>query len=141
MDTTHITSERKRRVAAIAETGSLTAAVHAGLLPQFMDITSNEALVLGLLNQGIRKYIGIFGHGSTDLAEILRIYQPAGLETYAVHHEVLAAHAATTLYWQYGETAAVFTSIGPGAMQALAGSLASLSNGAGVGRNAYFGAG
>ncbi len=132
MDTTHITSERKRRVAAIAETGSLTAAVHAGLLPQFMDITSNEALVLGLLNQGIRKYIGIFGHGSTDLAEILRIYQPAGLETYAVHHEVLAAHAATTLYWQYGETAAVFTSIGPGAMQALAGSLASLSNGAGV---------
>lgn len=49
-----------------------------------------------------------------------------------MHHEVEAAHAATALYWQYGEAAAVFTSIGPGAMQALAGSLASLSNGAGV---------
>src|SRR6202023_2118813 len=42
------------------------------------------------------------------------------------------AHAATALRWQYGETPAVVTSIGPGAMQALAGSLAAASNGVGV---------
>ena len=36
-----------------------------------------------------------------------------------------ARSAATALRWQYGETPAVVTSIGPGAMQALAGSLAS----------------
>ena len=36
------------------------------------------------------------------------------------------------LRWQYGETPAVVTSIGPGALQAMAGSLASASNGVGV---------
>ena len=36
------------------------------------------------------------------------------------------------LRWQYGETPAVVTSIGPGALQALAGSLAAASNGVGV---------
>ena len=42
------------------------------------------------------------------------------------------AHAATALRWHYGETPAVVTSIGPGALQALAGSLTSASNGVGV---------
>ncbi len=42
------------------------------------------------------------------------------------------AHAATALRWQYGEIPAVVTSIGPGAMQAIAGSLAAASNGVGV---------
>ena len=42
------------------------------------------------------------------------------------------AHAATALRWQYGEVSAVVTSIGPGAMQAFAGSLAAASNGVGV---------
>jgi 3D-(3,5/4)-trihydroxycyclohexane-1,2-dione acylhydrolase (decyclizing) len=42
------------------------------------------------------------------------------------------AHAATALRWQYGETPAVVTSIGPGALQAFAGSLAAASNGVGV---------
>ena len=126
------THERLNRIRALAEYGSLHRAVEAGSLPQYADITLSEALVLGLLHQGVRKYIGVFGHGSTDLGEVLRLYRGAGVETYAVHHEVEAAHAATTLYWQCGETAAVFTSIGPGAMHALAGSLSSLSNGAGV---------
>ncbi len=47
-------------------------------------------------------------------------------------NEVEMAHAATCLAWQYGETPAVVTSIGPGALQALAGSLAAASNGVGV---------
>ena len=47
-------------------------------------------------------------------------------------NEVEMAHAATALAWQYGETCAVVTSIGPGALQAMAGSLAAASNGVGV---------
>ncbi len=127
-----LTHGRLKRVRALAQYGSLRRAIEAGKLPQYDDITLTEALVLGLLHQGVRKYIGVFGHGSTDLGEVLRLYQGAGVRTFAVHNEVEAAHAATTLYWQYGETAAVFTSIGPGAMHALAGSLSALSNGAGV---------
>jgi 3D-(3,5/4)-trihydroxycyclohexane-1,2-dione acylhydrolase (decyclizing) len=42
------------------------------------------------------------------------------------------AHAATALRWQYGELSAVVTSIGPGAMQAFAGSLAAASNSVGI---------
>ena len=47
-------------------------------------------------------------------------------------NEVEMAHAGTALAWVYGETCAVVTSIGPGALQALAGSLAASSNGVGV---------
>jgi 3D-(3,5/4)-trihydroxycyclohexane-1,2-dione acylhydrolase (decyclizing) len=42
------------------------------------------------------------------------------------------AHAATALSWVYGEVPAVVTSIGPGALQAMAASLAASSNGVGV---------
>ncbi len=112
---------------------SLSKAVASGNLNQFVDISLNEALVLGLLNQGVTKYIGIFGHGSTDLGEVLRVYEESGLiKTYNVRNEVEASHVAAALRWQYGETAAVFTSIGPGALQALAASLMPLSNGLGV---------
>ncbi|MGA8801607.1 MAG: thiamine pyrophosphate-dependent enzyme, partial [Pseudolabrys sp.] len=89
--------------------------------------------VLGLLKQGVRKYFAIFGHGSTDLGNILRIYEEEGAtRTINCRNEVEMAHAATALRWQYGELSAVVTSIGPGAMQAFAGSLASASNGVGV---------
>jgi 3D-(3,5/4)-trihydroxycyclohexane-1,2-dione acylhydrolase (decyclizing) len=96
-------------------------------------MTLSEALVLGLLKQGVRKYFAIFGHGSTDLGNILRIYEEEGAtRTINCRNEVEMAHAATALRWQYGELSAVVTSIGPGAMQAFAGSLASASNGVGV---------
>ena len=92
-----------------------------------------KALVLGLLKQGVRKYLAIFGHGSTDLGEVLRIYEEEGVtRTFNCRNEVAMAHAATALRWQYGEIPAVVTSIGPGAMQAFAGSLAAASNGVGV---------
>jgi 3D-(3,5/4)-trihydroxycyclohexane-1,2-dione acylhydrolase (decyclizing) len=55
---------------------------------------------------------------------VVRIFQ--------CRNEVAMAHAATALRWHYGETPAVVTSIGPGALQALAGSLTSASNGVGV---------
>lgn len=102
-------------------------------MPQFQDISLSEALVLGLYNQGVRKYVGIFGHGTTDIAEVLRVYEEEGLvKTFNVRHETAAAHAVTALKMLTGETAAVITSIGPGALHAFAGSLCAASNGVGV---------
>ncbi|MCX7297929.1 MAG: thiamine pyrophosphate-dependent enzyme [Hyphomicrobiales bacterium] len=64
---------------------------------------------------------------------MLRIYEEEGAtRTINCRNEVEMAHAATALRWQYGELSAVITSIGPGAMQAFAGSLAAASNGVGV---------
>ena len=121
------------RAAVIAKAGSIEAALETGALPKVIDTTLSEALVLGLLKQGVAKYLAIFGHGSTDLGEVLRIYEEAGVtRTYNCRNEVAMAHAATALRWQYGEVPAVVTSIGPGAMQAYAGALAAASNGVGV---------
>jgi hypothetical protein len=132
-DWNQVYQERQKRAVTIQKVGSLKQAVISGALEQFCDITVTEALVLGLLNQGVRKFIGIFGHGSTDLGEVLRTYQAVGLvKVYNVRHETEASHAAALLKWQYGETAAVFTSIGPGALHAFAGSLVPQSNGLGV---------
>lgn len=123
----------KTRGLALAACGTIARAVSAGKTEQFQDISVSEAIVLGLYNQGVTKYVGVFGHGTTDIAEVLRIYSQAGLvKVYNVRHETAAAHAVTALKMQTGETAAVIASIGPGAMQAFAGSLCAASNGAGV---------
>jgi 3D-(3,5/4)-trihydroxycyclohexane-1,2-dione acylhydrolase (decyclizing) len=121
------------RAGAIAKAGGLDAALASGAIGRVVSATLSEALVLGLLKQGVSKYLAIFGHGSTDLGEVLRIYEDAGVtRTYNCRNEVAMAHAATALRWQYGEIPAVVTSIGPGAMQAYAGALAAASNGVGV---------
>lgn len=126
-------SERARRAKALAEHRTIQAAVSNGAMEQFQDISVSEALVLGLLNQGVRKYVGVFGHGSTDIAEALRVYSQLGLvSVYNARHETAAAHAVTALKLETGETAAVITSIGPGAMHAFAGALCAASNCAGV---------
>ena len=118
---------------AIAGAGGLIEAIESGALPKHVETTLSEALVLGLLRQGVSKYLAIFGHGSTDLGETLRVYEEAGVvRCFNFRNEVEMAHAATTLRWQYGEIPAVVTSIGPGGLQAMAGSLASASNGVGV---------
>lgn len=128
-----ITSARADRARSIAEAGGVDAALAAGTLPSRATLTVSEAVVLGLLRQDVRRYVGIFGHGSTDVAEVLRVYEEAGVvRTFAVRNEVEAAHTATALRWTTGEKAAVVTSIGPGALQALAGSLAAASDGVGV---------
>jgi 3D-(3,5/4)-trihydroxycyclohexane-1,2-dione acylhydrolase (decyclizing) len=122
----------RARARAIAKAGGLDQALAAGL-PKLVECSLSEALVLGLLRQGVRKYFAIFGHGSTDLGNVLRIYEEEGVtRTINCRNEVEMAHAATALRWQYGELSAVVTSIGPGAMQAFAGSLAAASNGVGV---------
>ena len=123
----------RARARAVKAAGGLEQAVTQGGIPKLIECTLSEALVLGLAKQGVRKYFAIFGHGSTDLGNVLRIYEEEGVtRTVNCRNEVEMAHAATALRWQYGETPAVVTSIGPGAMQALAGSLAAASNGVGV---------
>ncbi|WP_102960073.1 thiamine pyrophosphate-binding protein [Mangrovicella endophytica] len=98
-----------------------------------LTVTLSEALVIGLLKQGVSRYFAIFGHGSTDLGNILRIYSEEGaVRVVNCRNEVEMAHAATAFAWAYGETPAVVTSIGPGGLQAMAGSLAAASNGVGV---------
>lgn len=128
-------SERRMRAraSALREAGGLEQALAKGSLPKLIDCTLSEALVLGLMKQGVTKYFAVFGHGSTDFGNALRIYEEEGItRTVNCRNEVAMAHAATALRWQYGETCAVVTSIGPGAMQAYAGSLAAASNGVGV---------
>ena len=117
----------------IAEAGGLNAAVGDGRLSEPVALPLAEALVLGLMRQGVTKYLAIFGHGSTAIGEVLRVYEAHGLvRCRQFRNEVAMAHAATALRWMYGEPCAVVTSIGPGAMQAMAGSLAAASNRVGV---------
>lgn len=121
------------RARAIARAGGFRQALASGSLPRLAETTLSEALVLGLLKQGVRTFFAIFGHGSTDIGDVLRVYTEEGAtQTINCRNEVEMAHAATALRWAYGETPAVITSIGPGALQAMAGSLAAASNGVGV---------
>ncbi len=125
--------EVKKRAHTIAEWNGLKNALESGRIRQFQNVSLSETLILGLLNQGVSKYIGILGHGNTDFANILSHYENEGLvQFFNVRHATEAAHCVTMLKWRYGETAAVLTSIGPGALHAFAGSLVSASNGIGV---------
>jgi 3D-(3,5/4)-trihydroxycyclohexane-1,2-dione acylhydrolase (decyclizing) len=128
-----LTRERGGRARAIARAGSIEKALAAGSLSRVIDTTLSEALVLGLLRQGVEKFLCVLGHGSTEVGEVLRVYQEAGLvRACGVRSEIEASHAAAALRWVTGEKAAVVTSIGPGALQALAASIAPASDGLGV---------
>jgi 3D-(3,5/4)-trihydroxycyclohexane-1,2-dione acylhydrolase (decyclizing) len=121
------------RAQRIAAAGGLDAALTSAALPKHADLTLSEAIVLGLLRQDVKRFLAVLGHGSTDVGEVLRIYQDAGLlHVHNVRSEIEASHAASALRWVTGEKAAVVTSIGPGALQALAASIAPASDGIGV---------
>ena len=112
--------------------------LHAGLLaqgnlPARLSLTLSEAMVIGLLRQGVKTFLSVLGHGSTEIGEVLRIYQQAGLlRVCGLRSEIEASHAAAALRWITGEKAAVVTSIGPGALHALAASIVPASDGIGV---------
>ena len=112
--------------------------LHAGLLaqgtlPARLSLTLSEALVIGLLRQGVKTFLTVLGHGSTEIGEVLRIYQQAGLlRVCGLRSEIEASHAAAALRWVTGEKAAVVTSIGPGALHAMAASIVPASDGIGV---------
>jgi len=122
-------ADRAARLARLPVSEALSGEAGQGALT----VTLSEALVIGLMKQGVRQYYAIFGHGSTDLGEVLRVYHDAGAVTVVnCRNEVEMAHAATAYAWVYEKTPAVVTSIGPGGLQAMAGSLAAASNGIGV---------
>jgi 3D-(3,5/4)-trihydroxycyclohexane-1,2-dione acylhydrolase (decyclizing) len=124
---------RTARARGIAAAGGIEQALASGVLPRYVDVTLSEAIVLGLLRQNVRQFVGIFGHGTTEIGEVLRVYENAGVvRTFAVRNEAEASHAAAALRWVTGEKAAVFTSIGPGALNAFSASLVPASNGLGV---------
>ncbi len=128
-----IPSTRTERAAWLADKGGLDAALASCGSEEPVRLPLTEALVLGLLRQGVSKYLVIFGHGSTELGETLRVYEAAGLvRCHQFRNEVEMSHAGTALRLIYDEPCAVVTSIGPGALQALAGSLAAASNGVGI---------
>lgn len=126
----HTVADRARWLRAA---GGLKAAIDAGLLAGPARLSLVEALLLGLMRQGVTKYLAIFGHGSTALADVIMAYEAEGLvRCWQFRNEVEMAHAGTALSWVYGEICAVVTSIGPGAFQAMAASLAAASNGVGL---------
>ena len=128
-----VLEKRKKRAGVIARAGDVKAACQNGSLPQEVDLSLSEALVLGLITQGVKIFYTVFGHGSTEIGEVLRVYEEAGLvRVYGLRSEIEASHAAAALRWATGEKAAVVTSIGPGALQALAASLVPASDGLGV---------
>jgi len=128
-----MSSARQARAETIVKYGGLDAALVSDGFPRRHDLTLSEAVVLGLLRQNVRTYFAVFGHGSTDVAEVLRVYQQAGLvRVFNVRNEVEASHAAAALRWATCKKAAVITSIGPGALQAMAASLVPASDGIGV---------
>lgn len=133
MDLQETAVAREARAKAIAEAGDFEKALASGALPQYADVSLAEAVVLGLLRQGVRRFLCVLGHGSTEVGEVLRVYEAAGLlRTFNVRNEVAATHAATALRWVTGEKAAVVGSIGPGPLQAIAASIAAASDGLGV---------
>lgn len=133
MNESEHSKQMRARARAITKAGGLEKAIETGALPHSFEASLSEGIVLGLLKQGVSKYLVIFGHGSTDLGEVLRVYEDEGVtRTFNFRNEISMAHAGTALSWQYGEVPAVVTSIGPGGLQAMAGSLAAASNGVGV---------
>jgi 3D-(3,5/4)-trihydroxycyclohexane-1,2-dione acylhydrolase (decyclizing) len=124
---------RLDRARSIHAAGGIEPALVSGDLPRTIHTTLSEAIVLGLLRQEVRSFFSVLGHGSTEIGEVLRIYQKAGLvRIYGLRSEIEASHAAAALRWVTGEKAAVVTSIGPGALHALAASIVPASDGLGV---------
>ena len=103
-------SSPEARAAWLREVGGAEAAAASGQLSEVVELPLVEALLIGLMRQGVTKYLAVFGHGSTALAEMLRIYESHGLvRCWQFRNEVEMAHAATALSWVYGEVPAVVT--------------------------------
>ena len=70
-------SSMEERAVWLADAGGLNTAIDAGRLGEPVALPLAEALVLGLMRQGVTKYLAIFGHGSTAIGEVLRVYEDA----------------------------------------------------------------
>jgi len=64
----------RTRARAIRQAGTVEDAIASSRLPLEVTLTVSEGVILGLLRQGVRKYVVMLGHGNTELGEALRIY-------------------------------------------------------------------
>lgn len=82
-----------------------------------MELTGGQIIVKYLENEGVPYVLGIPGHGILAFFDALRESEKAGKLRYIqVKHEKTAAHIADGYYRVKGEPLAIFTSIGPGAL-------------------------
>jgi acetolactate synthase I/II/III large subunit len=80
-----------------------------------MRLTGGQIAVQALINNNVPWVAGIPGHGCLALVDAM--YESRDkLPVYLVRHEQSAAHMADGYYRVTGKPAAVFTSIGPGAL-------------------------
>jgi acetolactate synthase I/II/III large subunit len=80
-----------------------------------MRLTGGEIVAQTLINSNVPWVAGIPGHGCLALVDAFYKYR-SDLPLYLVRHEQSAAHMADGYYRITGKSAAVFTSIGPGAL-------------------------
>jgi len=84
-----------------------------------MELTGGQVVAETLIKEGVPYIIGIPGHGTLGLSDAL--LGNDRLEVLQVRHEQAAVHLADGYYRVAGMPLAVFTSIGPGAMNTVIG--------------------
>jgi acetolactate synthase-1/2/3 large subunit len=84
-----------------------------------MNRTGGQIVVESLINEGVPYIVGIPGHGTLGLSDALAVQDR--LKVLQVRHEQAAVHLADGYYRVAGVPLAVFTSIGPGAMNTVIG--------------------
>ncbi len=84
-----------------------------------MQLTGGQIVVESLIREGVPYLVGIPGHGTLGLSDALLGQQE--LQSLQVRHEQAAVHLADGYYRVAGVPLAVYTSIGPGAMNTVIG--------------------
>jgi len=85
-----------------------------------MRLTGGEIIIESLIRHRIPYLVGIPGHGCLGLVDALKNYE-GRTQLLQVRHEQSAVHLADACYRLTGIPLAVFTSIGPGAMNTVIG--------------------
>lgn len=85
-----------------------------------MQLTGGEIVIASLVNHRVPYLVGIPGHGCLGLVDALQNYK-GQIGLLQVRHEQSAVHLADGYYRVAGTPLAVFTSIGPGAMNTVVG--------------------
>jgi len=88
-----------------------------------MRLTGGQIVVETLIREGVPYIVGIPGHGTLGLSDALIETENGqdGLKVLQTRHEQAAVHLADGYYRVAGVPLAVFTSIGPGAMNTVIG--------------------
>ena len=72
---------RLQRAIAIKDAGNIHIAISKGKISRFQDITVSEAVVLGLLLQGVNKFVSVLGHGTTEIGEVVAYISTSRINT------------------------------------------------------------